>query len=111
MTDGDLVRQCLAGDSDAYEPLVRAWASRVLAVCRTRVVGADVAEVLAQVSLFRAFKALATLAEPDKFGSWLCGIATRVCLDWLKAKDRTIVTMSALNEESTDHVIDHRQHH
>ena len=111
MTNGDLVRQCLAGDPDAYEPLVRAWASRVLAVCHARVGRADVAEELAQESLFRAYKALASLAEPDKFGPWICGIATRVCLDWLKAKERTTVTMSALNEERTDDVIDHRQQH
>jgi RNA polymerase sigma factor (sigma-70 family) len=110
MTDGDLVRQCLAGHPDAYEPLVRAWASRVLAVCHARVGRPDVAEELAQESLFRAYKALATLAEAEKFGPWLCGIATRVCLDWLKAKDRTTVPISALGEETNpQNLIDHRQ--
>jgi RNA polymerase sigma-70 factor (ECF subfamily) len=110
MTDGDLVRQCLAGQTDAYEPLVRAWAARALAVCHARVGRADVAEELAQESLFRAYKALGTLAEPEKFGAWLCGIATRVCLDWLKAKDRTTVSMSALGEETNpDDLIDRRR--
>jgi RNA polymerase sigma-70 factor (ECF subfamily) len=112
MTDGDLVRQCLAGHRDAYEPLVRSWASRVLAVCHARVARADVAEELAQESLFRGYKALSSLAEPDKFGPWLCGIATRVCLDWLKAKERTTIPMSALGEATTpDDLIDRRQQH
>jgi RNA polymerase sigma-70 factor (ECF subfamily) len=113
MTDGDLVRQCLAGDSGAYEGLVRAWAGRVLAVCHARVGRADVAEELAQETLFRGYKALPSLAEADKFGPWICGIATRVCLDWLKAKDRTTVTMSALSEATTGShdLIDRRQAH
>ncbi len=42
------------------------------------------AEELAQESLVRGFRALATLAEPDKFGPWLRGMASGVCLDWLK---------------------------
>jgi RNA polymerase sigma factor (sigma-70 family) len=112
MTDGDLVRQCLAGDTNAYEHLVRTWAPRVLAVCHARVARADVAEELAQETLFRGYKALASLAEPDKFGPWIAGIAARVCLDWLKARERTTVTMSALGEDKTaDDLIDRRQQH
>ena len=112
MTDGDLVRQCLAGRTDAYEHLVRQWAPRVLAVCHARVGRADLSEELAQETLFRGYKALATLAEPDKFGPWIAGIATRVCLDWLKASERKTITMSALaGDRSADELMDRRQEH
>jgi len=100
MTDGELVRHTLAGRTSAYDPLVRKWASRVTAVCHARVGRADVAEELAQEAIFRGFKALSSLAEPEKFGPWLCGIATRVCLDWLKDKDRTQVSFSATGEDA-----------
>jgi RNA polymerase sigma-70 factor (ECF subfamily) len=100
MTDGELVRHTLAGRTSAYDPLVRKWAARVTAVCHARVGRADVAEELAQEALFRGFKALSSLAEPEKFGPWLCGIATRVCLDWLKDKDRTQVSFSAVGEDA-----------
>lgn len=96
MTDGDLVRQTLAGRTPAFEELVRRWAGRLLALCHARVRRGDAAEDLAQEALLRAFRALRTLAEPDKFGPWLCGIATRTCLDWLKAKERTQVPFSTL---------------
>ena len=110
MTDGDLVRQCLAGQTDAYEHLVQQWAARILAVCHARVGRADVAEELAQETLFRGYKALASLAEPDKFGPWIAGIATRVCLDWLKASERKTVPMSALGgDRSANDLIDRRQ--
>src|SRR5438067_6698913 len=97
MTDGELVRRVLSGDTSAYDPLVRRWAARVMAVCHARVGRADAAEDLAQETLLRGLRALPTLSEPDKFGPWLCGIATRTCLDWLKAAARTEVSMSALS--------------
>jgi RNA polymerase sigma-70 factor (ECF subfamily) len=96
MTDGELVRQTLAGRTQAFEELVRRWSGRVMALCHARVSRGDAVEDLAQESLLRSFRALGTLAEPDKFGPWLCGIATRTCLDWLKAKARTQVPFSTL---------------
>ena len=96
MSDGQLVREVLAGRVESYDPLVRRWAARVLAVCHARVARVDVAEDLAQEALFRGLRALPSLSDPEKFGSWLCGIAVRCCLDWLKASARGEVTMSAL---------------
>ncbi len=94
--DGDLVRQTLAGHSAAYETLVRRWAARVTALCHSRVRNASAAEDLAQETLLRGFRGLNTLADPDRFGSWLFGIAARTCLDWLKSAQRTEVSYSAL---------------
>jgi RNA polymerase sigma-70 factor (ECF subfamily) len=69
-----------------------------MAVCHSRVgrsgAGNTAIEDLAQETLLRGFKALATLSEPEKFGSWLCGIATRTCLDWLKKSERTEVSLN-----------------
>ena len=96
MTDGELVRRVLSGDTSAYDPLVRRWAPRVMAVCHARVGRADAADDLAQETLLRGLRALPTLSEPEKFGAWLSGIAVRTCLDWLKAAARTEVPMSAL---------------
>jgi RNA polymerase sigma-70 factor (ECF subfamily) len=95
-SDGDLVRRVLGGDAASYEELVRRWAGRVLALCHARVGRAGMAEDLAQESLLRGYAALRSLSDPEKFGPWLHGIATRVCLDWLKAKERTQVTFSDL---------------
>src|SRR5262245_33038184 len=103
MSDGELVRQALAGRSQAFEELVRRWAGRVTALCHARVGRAGAAEDMAQETLLRAYRALRTLVEPDKFGPWLCGIAVRTCLDWLKSKDRTQVPFSVL---APDHNVD-----
>jgi RNA polymerase sigma-70 factor (ECF subfamily) len=94
MTDGDLVRQARSGAASAYEALVRRWAARVVGVCHARVGRAAAAEDLAQETLLRGLRALPTLAEPEKFGPWICGIASRTCLDWLKRSERTEVSLA-----------------
>ena len=99
MTDGELVRQTLAGRTPAYEELVRRWAGRITALCHAKVGRGDTAEDMAQEALLRGYRALASLAEPEKFGSWLCGIAVRACLDWLKSKQRTQIPFSALRAD------------
>ena len=94
--DGDLVREAQAGKPAAYEELVRRWSARVLAICHARVRDSAAAEDLAQETLLRGFRGIKTVTEPDRFGSWLMGIAVRTCLDWLKSAQRTEVGYAAL---------------
>ncbi len=95
MTDAEWVRQARTGQPAAYGQLTRRWAARVLAVCHARV-GRAAAEDLAQEALLRGLRALPTLADPEKFGPWLVGIAVRTCLDWLKSAQRTEVSLDAM---------------
>ena len=104
--DGELVRQTMAGRTAAYAELVRRWSARVLAVCHSRVRSASAAEDLAQETLLRGFRGIKTLAEPDRFGSWLCGIAVRTCLDWLKSAQRREVSYDAMPEKPDVAAID-----
>ena len=99
MTDGDLVRQTLAGQTEAYGELARRWARRITALCHSKVRRADIAEDLAQEALLRGLRALGSLTDPEKFGSWLWGIAIRASLDWLKAKQQTQVSFSTLSRD------------
>jgi RNA polymerase sigma-70 factor (ECF subfamily) len=106
MSDAELVRRALAGRTEAYEELVRRWAGRVTALCHAKVRRAHVADDLAQETLLRGFRALAALSDAERFGPWLCGIALRVCLDWLKAKKNAQVPFSVLgtNYDPDDHL-------
>ena len=47
-------------------------------------------------------RALATLEDPAKFGPWLCGIASRVCLDWLKSSQARQVSLDAMSDGQAD---------
>ena len=106
MTDAELVRETLAGQTSAYEELVRRWAARVTALCHAKIGCAAAADDLAQDTLLRAYRALASLAEPDKFGAWLCRIAVHSCVNWLKDKQRAQVHFSALGlEQNPEHYL------
>ncbi|HLN33540.1 MAG TPA: RNA polymerase sigma factor [Gemmataceae bacterium] len=99
MSDADLVRQTLSGQTLAYEELVRRWAGRVTALCHAKIGRTDGIDDLVQETLLRGYRSISTLADPNKFGSWLCGIAVRICLDSIKAKVRTHIPFSALGPE------------
>jgi RNA polymerase sigma-70 factor (ECF subfamily) len=98
-TDGELVHQARAGTPAAYGQLAQRWAPRVLAVCHARV-GRAAAEDLAQEALLRGLRSLPTLADDEKFGPWLVGIAVRTCLDWLKSAQRTEVSLDSIAHEA-----------
>jgi RNA polymerase sigma-70 factor (ECF subfamily) len=106
-SDSDLVRLAQGGQLTAYEQLVRRWSARVLAVCHAKVRSAHTAEELAQESLLRGLRALGTLEDPAKFGPWLCGIASRVCLDWLKCAQSRQVSLDAISDGHADAWIAH----
>jgi RNA polymerase sigma-70 factor (ECF subfamily) len=95
-SDGDLVRAVRNGRREAYDELVRRHAAKIGAVCRSRLGPRGPVEDMVQEAFLRGFRALASLAEPEKFSSWLYGIATRTCLDWLKAKERGQISYDAL---------------
>lgn len=99
MSDAELVRQALAGRPEAFAELVRRWAGRITALCHARVGCAAAADDLAQDALLRAFRALGSLDEPAKFGPWLCQIAQRTCLNWLKARKKGQILFSELSPD------------
>jgi RNA polymerase sigma-70 factor (ECF subfamily) len=99
MSDAELVRQTLQGQTSAYEELVRRWAGRVTSLCHAKVGCASAAEDLAQDALVRGYRALPSLSDPDKFGAWLSRIAVHTCLNWLKSKQRAMVPFSALGPD------------
>jgi RNA polymerase sigma-70 factor (ECF subfamily) len=96
MEDAALVRQVLAGNTEAYAELVVRWAGRITALCHARLSRADLAEELAQETLVRGFEQLPSLADPARFGPWLAGIATNTCRDWVKSRQNGQVQFSAL---------------
>jgi RNA polymerase sigma-70 factor (ECF subfamily) len=101
-SDSDLVRLAKGGQLAAYEELVRRWSARVLAVCHAKVRSAHLADELSQEALLRGFRGLPTLDDPAKFGPWLCGIARRVCLDWLKSGQAGQVSLDAMCNGQAD---------
>jgi RNA polymerase sigma-70 factor (ECF subfamily) len=99
VSDAGIVRAVRSGRRDAYDELVRRYAAKIRAICWSKLGRRGPVDDMVQEAFLRAYRAIATLTEPEKFGSWLYGIAVRACLDWLKAKERSQVTFSALGPD------------
>jgi RNA polymerase sigma-70 factor (ECF subfamily) len=98
-SDAELVQQTLAGRTEAYEELLRRWAGRITALCHAKIGCGHTADDLAQETFLRAYRALASLSQPDKFGAWLSSIALRTCLNWRKARERSQIPFSVLHPD------------
>lgn len=100
-TDAQLVQAVRRGDPHAFADLVRRHALRVAAVCRTRLHDPSLVEDMVQETFLRSLRFLSTLERPERFGSWLHGIALRACSDWRKARARTEVSLGASMEPAS----------
>ena len=64
--------------------------SRLVGLCRKLTGNPDVAEDLAQETLFLAWQRIETLRDPEKRVQWIAGIARNVSLNWLRQHGREL---------------------
>ena len=77
----DLVRQTLAGDTSAFDRLVKTHRSTVYVVVISYIKNPADAEDLTQRIFIRAYERLATLRQLDRFLPWIQQIAHNICKD------------------------------
>ena len=82
--DAECVFRCLSGDVDAYEELVQRYQAAVYATAYYYVGRYGAAEDITQEAFWAAYKGLANLRNPERFGSWLKEITTRTAANWLR---------------------------
>jgi RNA polymerase sigma-70 factor, ECF subfamily len=84
--DAALVRQCLAGETSAFDVLVERHRRQVYQVCYRFVNNHEDASDLAQDAFLRAYRALHTFKGNAAFSTWLYRVAINVCLNRVSAK-------------------------
>jgi RNA polymerase sigma-70 factor (ECF subfamily) len=102
-SEADLVRAAMAGDSDAFEILIRQQADRLYGAARMMLREADLAEDAVQSALVRAWKDLPKLREVDRFGPWLQRLVVRACYDEARRRRRwtsAITLLPAAHEDT-----------
>jgi RNA polymerase sigma factor (sigma-70 family) len=92
--DAELVGAVLAGDRDAFGPLLARWQASVLRLCRRLLGPGDEAEDVAQEAAVQAFLGLPRLADPARFGAWLHAIAANQARMVLRR--RRLLTLNGL---------------
>src|SRR5262245_16190544 len=87
--DATLVRQCLTGDTTAFDALVERHRRQVYQVCYRFVNNHEDASDLAQDAFLRAYRALHTFKGNSAFSTWLYRVAINVCLNRVSTKQAT----------------------
>lgn len=97
-SDGEIVRQVLNGDVNAFELVILRHRVLVLAIVKKHV-PEDAVEETAQEAFVRAYQSLATFKGTGDLSQWLASIAVRTCFDyWRKAYRSREIPISVLTE-------------
>src|SRR5260370_18684992 len=82
----DLVKQCQAGDTEAFDELVTRYRTRVFSMIYNMVRNEQDAWDLAQDSFVKAWKSIKRFRGRSSFYTWLYRIVMNVTIDWLRNK-------------------------
>jgi len=104
--EGVLVRRCLAGDADAFEPIVRAYQAPLFNVALRMLGTADDARDATQTAFIRAYEHLDSYDPGHKFFTWIYRILINECLNILRARRPNEPVSEDLAGERDAHRID-----
>lgn len=84
-----LIRRCLAGDSQAFEPLVERYHRPLFGVAVRMLGSRDEAQDVTQTVFLKAYQALASCDPHRRFFSWIYRILINECLNTLRSRRPT----------------------
>lgn len=84
--DTDLIEQVLQGSIDDFGALVERYQGRLFHFVFHLVGRQEDAEEIVQETFIRAFRKLGSFRAESSFYTWLCAIASRVAMRWLKER-------------------------
>lgn len=82
------IRRVLAGDSEAFEPLVTEHQKSAYNLALRMLSHPEDAEDVTQEAFLKAYRSLADFRGDSRFSSWLCRIVSNLCVDRLRARAR-----------------------
>ena len=85
----NFVERCLAGNAQAFEPLVRHYQNAAFATALRYVRSRADAQDIVQDAFVAAYCRLGQLRDREHFGRWLMRIVANRCKDWLRDRSRT----------------------
>ncbi len=88
-----LVQRALAGDQEAFAGLVRAYQAPVYNLAYRMLGTAGEAEEAAQETFLRVYRRLGTYDEEQKLSSWVLAIASHYCVDRLRRRRLTFLSL------------------
>ena len=94
----DLIRQTLAGNTSAFDQLVKTHRRTIYVLVFSYIKNPADADDLTQRIFIRAYERLSTLRQLDDFLPWLQQIAHNACKDWLRSRNDFTRNFGAVND-------------
>ena len=95
-----IISRVLAGDANAFEPLVTANQSRVYNLALKMLSNPEDAWDVSQETFTKAFRSLKSFRGESSFSSWLYRITANMCLDFLRRnKKRAAASIVYLDDD------------
>lgn len=88
MTESEIITRILSGEEELFSRLVDRYCGYVWALCSSYVRNPSDCEDVSQEVFVQCYRRLNTLRNPGAFGAWLCQLARRHCLMWLRTSSR-----------------------
>ncbi len=86
--DLEVVQRVLAGETAAFEILVRQYQQEIYRLAYRMTRNAEDAKDLAQEAFVQAYRSLGTFRGQSRFSTWVYRIAVNLCLNHLKSASR-----------------------
>lgn len=96
-----LVARCQAGDSQAFEQLVKRWNLRLVGLAMQHTGDAEAAQDIAQEGWLAIVRGLSSLRDPGRFRSWAYRIVLNKARDWVRQRQAS--RRLAREAETADH--------
>ena len=87
-SDGKIVGEVLKGRVDEFELLVRRYLAAARAIAASRVGNTQDIEDLVQETFLKAFQALDSLRDPEKFAPWVACTARNTCANFVRERKK-----------------------
>jgi RNA polymerase sigma-70 factor (ECF subfamily) len=100
--DAQLVERVVAGDGDAFRLLVERYQRQIHGLIARMVRDPVLAEDLAQETLIKAYRAIATFDRKRRLSSWLFKIAHNTAIDHLRKNRPRTVPLESPEEDRVD---------
>jgi RNA polymerase sigma-70 factor (ECF subfamily) len=89
-TELELINRCLAGDGSAFTGILETYQNRLYSFALRLLKDPHAAEEAAQEAFVKAFRGLSSYNSAYPFSSWLFRITHNVCMDVLRACNKTV---------------------
>ena len=103
--DPELIRAAGAGDTAAFEELVRAYQSHIWRFLRHLLGDPDLAEDITQETFVRVYRKLGTFRFRSKFSTWVFQVARNAGIDALRSRQRRERLLTAMEPREPEVIL------